>query len=81
MGEHLQGFLPGPTQTGLKRNFSFKRKRDCSTNVVKTKLLISCAVTTQLICALAVTYANVFTYAKSRFFHNSSYFLEGFTGE
>ena len=65
----LWGFLPGSTQTGLcshrrwleDRNFGFRKKRDCTIFVAKTKALISCAVTTQLICTF------VFTYAKSRF--------------
>ena len=51
----LQGFRPGLTQTGLcsyRRqleawNFAFRKKRDA-----KTKALVSCAVTAQLICAL-----------------------------
>ena len=34
--------------------------------VVKTKMLISCAVTAQLICAF------VFTYAKGRFSHEAA---------
>ena len=35
--------------------------------VAKTKALISCAVTAQLICAF------VFAYAKSRFSHDAAY--------
>ena len=34
------------------RHFGIRTKRDCTTNVAKTKLLISCAVTALLICAL-----------------------------
>ena len=43
------------------------KKRDCTIYVVKTKALISCAVTTQLICVF------VFAYAKSRFSHNEAH--------
>ena len=41
-------------------------KRDCTICVAKTKALISCAVTTQLICGFALAYA------KSRFSHNKA---------
>ena len=55
----LRGFRPGLTQTGLyslrKRledwNFGFKKKRNCTIRVAKTKALISFAVTAKLICA------------------------------
>ena len=33
-------------------NFGFRMKRNCTIRVAKTKALISCAVTAQLICAL-----------------------------
>ena len=35
----------------LKIAIGFKKKRNCTIRVVKTKALISCAVTAQLICA------------------------------
>ena len=38
--------------------------KDCTIHVAKTKALISCAVTAQLICVF------VFASAKSRFSHN-----------
>ena len=38
-------------------------------HVVKTKALISCAVTAQLICAFVVAYA------KSRFSHHRAHFV------
>ena len=38
--------------------------------VAKTKALISCAVTEQLICAF------VFAYAKVRFFHDTALFIK-----
>ena len=54
----LRGFRPGLTQTGLYShrrwlgagNFGFRKKWDRTIRVAKTKALISCAVTTQLIC-------------------------------
>ena len=67
----LWGFRPSPTQTGLDSNrrleagssFGFKKNRDCTTCIceAKTKALISCAFTAQLICAF------VFPYVKIRF--------------
>ena len=42
-------------------NFGFSKKRDCTIYVAKTKALISCGITVQLICTF------VFAYAKSRF--------------
>ena len=44
-------------------NFGFRKKMHCSISVSKTKALISCAVTVQLICTF------VFAYANSRFPH------------
>ena len=60
------GFRPGLPQTGLyshrsrleARNFGFKKKKDCSVRVVKTKALISFAVTAQLIRGFVLAYAN-----------------------
>ena len=70
----LRGFRPGPTQTRLYShrrwlealNFGFRKKRDCTIRVAKTKTLISFAVTTKLICVF------VFPYAKIRFSHNAA---------
>ena len=67
----LRGFRPGSTQTGLDnhkrklgtRNSGFRKKRDCTIRVAKTKTLISFAVTAKLICVF------VFAYAKIRFSH------------
>ena len=46
------GFRPGPTQTGLYKhrrlevgNFGFRKKRNCTIRVAKTKAMISFAVT------------------------------------
>ena len=60
------GFRPGliPTELYKQRrwleawNFGFKKKRDCTIRVAKTKALISCAVTAQLICVFVFAYAN-----------------------
>ena len=60
---------PGCTITeGGFRSLKFwiKKAGDCTYHVVKTKALISCAVTVQLICAF------VFTYAKSRFSYDTA---------
>ena len=43
-----------------------KKKRDCTIHIAKTKALISCAVTPQLICVF------VFACAKIRFSHNGA---------
>ena len=67
--------VTGPTQTGLyshrrwleTRNFVFRKKRDCTIRVAKTKALISFAVTAKLICVF------VFAYAKSRFSHDEAH--------
>ena len=55
----LRGFRPAPIQTGLYGhrsrleawNFEFKKKRNCTIRVAKTKALISFEVTAKLICA------------------------------
>ena len=47
--------------------FGFKNERYCSFYVAKTKALISCAVTVQLICVF------VFAYAKSHFSTNEAH--------
>ena len=60
-----QGWVRGNKnifKVGLKAcYFRFRRLRHCTIYVAKTKALISCAVTMQLIWAF------VFAYAKSRF--------------
>ena len=73
----LRGFRPGPTRTRLyshrrwleASNFLFRKKRYCTTYVVKTKALISFEVTVKLICVF------VFAYAKSRFSHDTALFF------
>ena len=62
----LRGFRPGPTQTGLYSlrsrleawNFGFKKKRNSTIRVAKTKALISFAVTMKLICVFVFACAN-----------------------
>ena len=70
------GFRPGPTQTGLYShrkwlaagNFGFRKKRDCTIHVAKTKALISFAVTAKLICGFVFAYANCcFSHAQAHF--------------
>ena len=39
-------------------NFGFRRKRNCSIGVAKTKALISFACTAKLICAFVFAYAD-----------------------
>ena len=53
----------------MVRDFKFRirKYRDCTICVAKTKVLISCAVTAQLICGF------VFAYAKSRFSHDGAH--------
>ena len=52
---------------GLK--FGFRKQMDCTIYVAKTKALISCAVTPQLICIF------VFAFAKSQFSHNEAHII------
>ena len=55
------------TEDGLRLEiFWFRQQWDCIIYVVKAKVLISCMVTAQLICAY------VFAYAKSGFSHDMS---------
>ena len=49
---------------------SFGKKRDCTICVAKTKALISCAVTAQLICTF------VFSYAISMFSHDAAQIMQ-----
>ena len=46
-------------------NFRLTKKRDCTICIAKTKVLISCTVTAQLISIF------VFAYAKGRFAHDA----------
>ena len=59
---HKLGCTAAEMARGLQ--FGFRKMKDCSVYVVKTKVLISCVVTKQLICAF------VFAYAKIRFSHD-----------
>ena len=50
------------------RNFGFKKKRDYTIRVVKTKALNSFAVTAKLVCAFVFAYAICwFSHAKAHF--------------
>ena len=66
-----------PDCAATEDGFGFRKKRDCTTGicVVKTKALIRCAVTAQLICGFD------FTYAKSRFSHNEAQIMYAFMQE
>ena len=55
------GHKPACTSTQDSRklkNYGFRKKRNCTIPVAKTKALISFAVTVKLICAFVFTYAN-----------------------
>ena len=62
----LQGWRPGLTQTELYKyrrwievgKFGFRKKRNYTIRVAKTKALISFAVTANLICAFVFAYAD-----------------------
>ena len=41
-------------------NFGLKKKRDCTICVAKTKVLIICAVSSQLICVFVFAYSDGF---------------------
>ena len=56
-----------PGCTATEDGFGFRKKKDCTIYVAKTKALISFAVTAKLICVF------VFAYAKSRFSHDAAH--------
>ena len=66
------GFRTGPTQTKLyklrrwleARNFTLRKRKNCTILVAKTKVLISFAFTAKLICPF------VFAYSKCWFSHD-----------
>ena len=66
MNTNNLGFRPGPTQTELYShsrwseagNFGFKKIRNRTIRVAKTKALISFAVTAKLICVFVFAYAD-----------------------
>ena len=64
-----------PDCAAIEDGFGFRKKRDCTICVAKTKALIRCAVTAQLICGFD------FTYAKSRFSHNEAQIMYAFMQE
>ena len=64
--ERLRYFIEAFSRPGLLYN-CFRKKRDCTTYVAKTKALISCAVVAALLIG-----AFVFAYAKSRLSHDAA---------
>ena len=66
MKKQPSGFPTRPDTNKQGRNFGFKKKYYCNIRGAKTKALISCAVTAQLICA--------FVFAKAKFYvsHDAS---------
>ena len=48
----------------MARGFGFRKKRACTIYTAKTKVLVSCVATVQLICIF------VFAYTKGRFSHD-----------
>ena len=70
------GFQSGLTLTGLYshrgrvdvRKFGFNKKRNFTIRVAKTKALISCAVTAQLICVFGFAYADCLFLVRHKFF-------------
>ena len=56
-----------PQKMARDLKFGFRKKRDCTIRVGKTKALISFAVTAKLICAF------VFAYAKHWFSHDAAH--------
>ena len=57
-------------------NSGFKKKRDCTICVVKTKALISFAVTAKLICAFVLALAKIkFSYGAAHIQYNYMYFI------
>ena len=79
----LWRFRTGQTQIGLQNhrrwlenwNFGFRKKRDCTHCLAKTKVLVSCGVIAQLICAFVFAIHVIFPYfgGSSLYFAN---FLE-----
>ena len=70
-------FRPGSTQTELcsyrkwieAGHFGFWKKTNCTVSVAKTKALVSCTFTKQLICAFGFVYAYcLFSYAAAHIY-------------
>ena len=55
---HNQAVQSQKKARSLKFRIKFKKKRDSTIRVVKTKMLISCAFTAQLICVFVFAYAD-----------------------
>ena len=65
-----QAVQPQKMASGVK--FGFRKKRDCTIYVGKTKALISFVVTAKLITAKLI-YVFVFAYPKSWFSHDAAH--------
>ena len=62
----------------MSLNFRFKKKKDCTIHAAKTKALISCAVTAQLICGFVFAYVNCWfshAVAQMRFLWKNIHYL------
>ena len=60
-------------------NFGFKKKRNCTIRVAKTKALISFAVTAKLICVFIFAYADCwFSHDAAQIMNNSSFLRKQF---
>ena len=55
----------------MARGLKFRKLRDCTIYVAKTKALISCGLTPQLNCGFVFAYTNAYT--KSRFSHDAAH--------
>ena len=75
-------YTEGRTVANFLTYFKFRKKRDCAIHVAKTKALISCTVTVQLICASVtpqLIWTFVFAYTKSRFSHEAAHICGDYT--
>ena len=61
---HVMDWTVEPQKMARGLKFGFRKWMDSTIHLVKTKVLISCVVTAQLICAF------VFKYEKNRFSHD-----------
>ena len=85
MRKPVRDFGPGLTNPAVQPqktvsltqrcNFRFRKSRDCTICVMKTKALVSFPVTAQMMCTF------VFAYAKSRLSHDVSHIRVGSCSE
>ena len=82
----LRGFRPGPTQTGLcshrrwleTRNFGFRKQRECTIRVAKTKTLICVFVFAYAKIRFSIVVAQIMTNQTSHLYANCSLFSKTF---